>query len=37
MYIALLSGLMSSFITYAYCIHEEDLQLLDEINASMRV
>lgn len=33
-YIALLSGLLSSFIPYAYSIHEQDLRLLDQIENS---
>ena len=30
-YIALLSGLTSAFIPYAYSIHEQDMQLLEQI------
>ena len=33
-YIALLSCLMSAFVSYAYAIHEQDLYLLDEINTA---
>ena len=32
LYIALLSGLTSTFIPYAYSIHEHDMSLLDRIN-----
>jgi Tfp pilus assembly protein PilE len=32
-YVALLSGLTSVFIPYAYSIHEQDMRILDQINS----